>query len=118
LTTIPIDYPTYNYTSQPTIPSLDAFNNDIEILLHQPMRKSKRTSHHHIVSNPKRARALPYTVETAQISYSLARFENDFDCWSDAVTPAFRFTRDEGLDVHIERMMSVIKGFEKAFWQI
>ncbi|KAN0105008.1 hypothetical protein V8E51_010753 [Hyaloscypha variabilis] len=119
MTTIPIDFLTYCHTSHPIIPSLDTFNNDIDNTLpRQSIRKRKRISHPHIVSNRNLARTPSYNVEAAQASYPLACFEDNVDCWSDAVMPAFRFTRNEGsLDVRIERMTTAIKGFEKAFWQ-
>jgi hypothetical protein len=106
--TIPIDFPTYNHTSHPTIPSIDTFNNDIDsVLPPQSTRQHKHTSLPQIVPNPNLDRTLPYNPEAAQLSYSLARFEGNFDYWADAVILAFIFTRDEeGLHVYIKRMVS------------
>jgi hypothetical protein len=106
--TIPIDFPTYNHTSHPIIPSIDIFNNDIDsVLPHQPTCQHRRTSPSQIVSNPNLDRTLLYNPEAAQLSYSLARFEGNFDYWADAVILAFIFTRDEeGLHVYIKRMVS------------
>lgn len=111
--TIPIDFPTYEHVSHLTIPSPANFNKDIDTTL-ASSRQRRRISRHDINFDPESAKALRPNPTAPHFSYSLARFDDDI------VTPipAFKYTgEEEVLEVHITKMIAVIKSFEKAFWQ-
>ncbi|CZR58044.1 uncharacterized protein PAC_07934 [Phialocephala subalpina] len=112
--TIPIDFPTYDHTSHLISPSIANFNKDIDTALAHS-RKRRRISRHDINFDPESAKPLKPSPTTPHFSYSLARFDGD----PVTLIPSFRYTgEEESLEVHISKMVVVIKGFEKAFWQI
>ncbi|KAE8452551.1 hypothetical protein EG329_000454 [Mollisiaceae sp. DMI_Dod_QoI] len=128
LTTIPLDFPTYTHTPFTAIPSPTTFNHDIDTTLsHPPPHKRKRVSRHDINLDPNShshshsTKTLTHNPEAVHVSYPLSVFDESIitPIPIPIPVPVFRYTsEEESLEVHITRMRAVIKGFEKAFWQI
>ncbi|KUJ15405.1 uncharacterized protein LY89DRAFT_735519 [Mollisia scopiformis] len=119
ITTVPLDFPSYQHISPPSIPSLKSFNHDANSSLIHPnpnpeTRKRKRNLRHDINFIIESAgRNVTYRPEAAHFSYSLARLDGS----ADNTGVRYAGGEEQSLDIRITRMRCIIKGFEKAFWQ-